>query len=120
MPDPILGPILERLGPVDDPSERAALEWVSTTEEMFRRKSLEPQRLMLLHYEDLAESPREILPAVLRHIQVAPNHDLVEYAAARLVPPRPAPDPELRPEIQRVFDATSVRVRRHRESFQCE
>lgn len=90
--------------------ERAAIEWLVTTEAGLDWEQDNPGQIIRVVYEELATDPQTVIPAMLTACELSIDQDLLDYAGEVLNPPPLREDPELCDEIKQQFDRVLVRA----------
>ncbi len=90
--------------------ERAAVEWLVTTEAGLDWDEQNPGQIIRVVYEDLANDPQTAIPAMLSACELSLDDDLLGYASEVLNPPPLREDPELCEPIKRQFDRVLQRA----------
>ena len=86
--------------------DMAAVEWIATMREGLQLTERLPQKVRLIHYEDLANRPLETLSEVLEFCELPTDEDLITYAS-KVLSKAPARAPiKLTPSIQTLFAET--------------
>lgn len=90
--------------------ERAAVEWLVTTEAGLDWEQGNPGQIIRVVYEDLANDPQTVIPAMLTACELSIDQDLLDYASEVLNPPPLREDPELCDQIKQQFNRVLVRA----------
>jgi len=90
--------------------ERAAVEWLVTTEAGLDWEAANPGEIIRVVYEELAQRPNEVIPAMLEACELPQDDDLLGYANEVLNPPPARENPELCEAVQTEFERVLIRA----------
>lgn len=96
--------------PALDHVNRAALEWVATMNAGLVARQAFPEQINSVSYESLLTQPEAFFESLFGFCELDLQQDLIEYAKSKIFQQRPRPMPDLRPEIQTLFEATMQRL----------
>lgn len=90
--------------------ERAAIEWLVTTEAGLDWEQQNPGQLIRVVYENLAQQPATVIPEMLSACELDPDEDLQAYAEEVLNPPPVRENPQLQGGVKEAFDRVLIRA----------
>jgi hypothetical protein len=98
--DELLRPVIDEIRGFSRHTDMAAVEWIVTMREGLRRKREYPDDVHMVRYEDMVQSPRQVLGEVLRFCGLPDDPVFFEYAET-VLSPAPMHDPFELPRIIR-------------------
>ncbi len=105
-PDPYFAEIKPIIPHLNRHTDMAALEWIVTMREGLRRVSENGDRILMVRYEDMVESPRQTLSAIANFSGLSQDEKYLCYGETVL---RPAPNHagfDMHPALRPLFEET--------------
>jgi hypothetical protein len=105
-PDPYFSGLKTVIHTLEKHTDMAALEWIVTMREGLQRLQDNPDCIHMVRYEELADSPREILSGIASFAGLAEDETFLRYGESTLAPAPPHADFEMHPALRPLFEAT--------------
>jgi len=106
MPDPAFAEMLPILNDLNDPVDKAALEWIVSMREALRLRDSKSPGTLIVRYEDLVSRPEEIIAGVCDFCGLDQDDTLIAYGKSVLLQPARRPAPEIHPALIPFFNQT--------------
>lgn len=104
--DPYFSAVHYVVSDLQDPADRAAVEWIVTMREAMRLKETRADWFLLVRYENLVTNPKKTLSEISDFCDLRPDKRMLAYGK-NILNPRPGrPAPDLHPAIAPLFADT--------------